>query len=77
MTGSVPSIGGAMPPLLPVKAVQLVCGGRGRGWVYEKINDGTFEVVHDGGRTFIVAESVAAYIERLRAAGRRVPDDGD
>jgi hypothetical protein len=70
MTGSVQIVGGALPPLLPVKTVQIVCGGRGRGWVYEKINDGTFEVIHDGGRTFVIAESVLAYIQERRETER-------
>lgn len=70
MLESVPTIGGALPPLLPIKTVQLACGGRGRAWVYEHINNGTFEVIHDGGRTFVVAESVIAYIEGRREAAR-------
>ena len=65
---SVPVIGGALPPLLSVDTTRLACGGRGRGWVYERINAGDFETITDGSRRLIVTESVLHWIDLQRKA---------
>jgi len=59
-------IGTALPPLMSVEATRVACGGRGRGWVYERINGGDFETITDGGRRLIVTESILAWLERKR-----------
>ena len=59
-----------MPALMSVDRTRQFMGGRGRGWVYERIRAGDFETVLDGGRRLVVTESVLRYIERLRADSR-------
>lgn len=40
--------------------------GIGKTKLYELLADGQLETVHVGKRRLVVAESVAAYVERLR-----------
>jgi hypothetical protein len=55
-----------LPPLLTVETTRRLGGGRGRGWVYERIKQGDFESIRDGRRIFIVTESFLAWIQSKR-----------
>jgi hypothetical protein len=54
--------------LIPVPLVQHKLGGLGLTKTYELFGEGELEVVHIGRRAFVTAESLQAYIERLRSA---------
>ena len=56
-----------LPPLMSVEDTRAALGGRGRGWVYERIAAGDFETIVDGSRRLIVSESVLRWIEAKRA----------
>ena len=65
-----PTPGGALPLLLSIEVTRQLCGRRGRGWVYERISEGDFESITDGGRRLVLTQSVLHYIERKRAEAR-------
>lgn len=52
--------------LMTVEDTRAVCGRRGREWVYARIAAGDFQSVKQGGRRLLFADSVRAYVERLR-----------
>ena len=64
-----------LTPLISVEETRRLLGGRGRGRVYELINDGSLESVVDGGRRFILAESLRTFIESLRVNRDRVKSE--
>ena len=53
------------PPLVSVTVAQTMMGGRGRGRVYELIDNNQIDSVKDGGRRMCVTKSIFAYIESL------------
>ncbi len=55
----------ALLTIVPGTTQRLSCG---RSTVYKLIESGELETVKMGRRRLVVAESVAAYVERLRAA---------
>ena len=56
------------PRLIPVPGVQTELGGISRTTVYELVNRGELTKVSIGRRSFITAESLASYIDRISAA---------
>ena len=54
-------------PLVSVDEARRLLGGRGRGRIYELLKEGSLESVTDGGRRFIVTDSIFAFIEKLKA----------
>ena len=63
------------PPrlLYPKDEAREILGGIGTTKLHEVINAGELELVHIGRRSFVPADSLAAYVERLRA--QEVTDD--
>jgi predicted DNA-binding transcriptional regulator AlpA len=53
---------------MPIPAVGPHLGGIGRTTVYKLIANGELQKVNIGARGFVTTESVAAYIDRLKAA---------
>ena len=58
-------------PLVSVDEARRLLGGRGRGRIYELLKEGSLESVTDGGRRFILAESLYTFIETLKANADR------
>ena len=52
--------------LSSINETRRLLGGRGRGRIYEWIADGSLESVTDGGRRFIVTDSISRLVERMR-----------
>jgi len=53
-------------PLVSVDEARRLLGGRGRGRIYELLKEGSLESVMDGGRRFILTDSLYAFVESLR-----------
>jgi hypothetical protein len=53
-------------PLVSVDEARRMLGGRGRGRIYELLKQGSLESVMDGGRRFILTESLYAFVESLK-----------
>jgi hypothetical protein len=53
-------------PLVSVDEARRMLGGRGRGRIYELLRQGSLESVMDGGRRFILTDSLYAFVESLR-----------
>ena len=64
-------------PLVPVSDTMEVLGGIGRTKLYDLVNLGQLTKVNIGSRSFITAESLEAYLERLveGAHGNFAEDD--
>ena len=58
-------------PLISVDEARRLLGGRGRGRIYELLKEGSLESVTDGGRRFILTDSLYAFIETLKTAADR------
>lgn len=56
------------PRLASIAETQRQLGDVGRTYVYNLIGRGELEVVKLGSRSFVLLESIDAYIERLRVA---------
>lgn len=56
--------------LIPVPHVQHKLGGLGLTKTYELFNKKELELVHIGRRSFVTAESLKSYVERLRSANQ-------
>ncbi len=52
-------------PLVPMPETMEVLGGIGRTKLYELVNEGQITKVNIGSRSFITADSLEAYLERL------------
>lgn len=52
--------------LVPILDTQAALGGIGRTKLYELVNAGELVHVNIGRRGFITADSIAAYVERLK-----------
>lgn len=57
-------------PLVPVPEAMETLGGIGRTKFYDVVNAGELVKVNIGSRSFITAESLAAYLERLVSGAR-------
>lgn len=55
-----------LPPLMSIDRTRAAGGGRGRGWVYERIATGDFETILDGSRRLIVTESFLKWLDSKR-----------
>jgi hypothetical protein len=64
------------PPLVSVTVAQTMLGGRGRGRIYELIDNNQIDSVKDGGRRMLITESIFAYINAL-AHSREVTEDSN
>ena len=56
--------------LVPINATRARLGGIGRTMLYELVGRGDLTKVNIGTRGFITAESIAAYVDRLKAAAK-------
>jgi predicted DNA-binding transcriptional regulator AlpA len=54
--------------LVPIPDSQARLGGIGRTTIWKLVKQGDLEQVHIGKRAFITAESLEAYVGRLREA---------
>ena len=63
--------------LLPMPDTMRALGGIGRTKLYELVNDGDITKVNIGSRSFITAESLEAYLERLVAGAQGNSADDD
>jgi hypothetical protein len=61
--------------LTPIDRARTVLGDVGRTKVYELVNAGEIVKVCIGRRSFIVTESLAAYVDRLSEAASARADD--
>ncbi len=52
-------------PLVSVDEARKLLGGRGRGRIYELLKDGSLKSVTDGGRRFILTDSLYAFVDSL------------
>jgi hypothetical protein len=57
--------------LVPIPETCKSLGGTSRTTLYELVDRGELVKVNIGRRAFITAESIAAYVERLKAASVR------
>jgi hypothetical protein len=57
---------GRYAPLVSVDEARRMLGGRGRGRIYELLKKGSLESVVDGGRRFILTDSIFAFVESLK-----------
>jgi len=66
-------------PLVPMPDAMEVLGGIGRTKLYELVNDGELTKVNIGSRSFVTADSLDAYLERLvgTAPGSSEGADGE
>jgi len=55
-----------LPVLMSIDRTREAAGGRGRGWVYERIEAGDFETILDGSRRMVVTASFLEWIESKR-----------
>ena len=53
-------------PLISVNEARRLLGGRGRGRIYELLKQGSLESVMDGGRRFILTDSLYGFVESLK-----------
>jgi len=53
-------------PLVSVDEARKLLGGRGRGRIYELIKQGALKSVMDGGRRFILTDSLYAFVDSLK-----------
>ena len=58
-------------PLVSVDEARKLLGGRGRGRIYELLKQGSLESVMDGGRRFILTDSIFAFVESLKSSSDR------
>lgn len=56
--------------LVPINAARTRLGGIGRTMLYELIEAGELTKVKIGTRGFVTAESIAAYVDRLKSVAR-------
>jgi hypothetical protein len=59
------------PPLVSVDEARRLLGGRGRGRIYELLKQGSLESVLDGGRRFILTDSIFAFVESLKTEAEK------
>ena len=55
-------------PLVSVDEARRLLGGRGRGRIYELLKQGSLESVMDGGRRFILTDSIFTFVETLKSS---------
>ncbi|WP_231645987.1 helix-turn-helix transcriptional regulator [Mycolicibacterium mengxianglii] len=60
------------PALMPISAVGPYLGGLGRTTVYKLVSEGELTKVKIGPRGYVTTESIAAYLDRLKAAAGTV-----
>jgi hypothetical protein len=58
-------MGTQFAPLISVNEARRLLGGRGRGRIYELLRQGALKSVTDGGRRFILTDSLYAYVNSL------------
>jgi hypothetical protein len=54
--------------LVPMPKAREILGGIGHSTIYALVNRGEIVKVNIGRRGFVTAESLAAYVDRLKAA---------
>ena len=64
------------PLLVSIDEARRLLGGRGRGRIYELLKEGRLDSVVDGGRRFILVESLQRFVNTLEL-NPETPAKGD